>query len=61
MKIFLTEFTGSVDEQIYSGPSICAPDFDSAQEMAETMGLTVVGELTNLMLAQMQVESETIH
>ena len=61
MKIFLTEFTGSVDEQIYSGPSIYAPDFDTAQEMAETVGLTVVGELTNLMLAQMSMENETIH
>ena len=61
MKLFLTEYTAWLDKEIYEGPSICAPDFASAQEIADTMGLTIVGELTNLMFAKMSKENETIH
>mgnify|MGYP006252951645 FL=1 len=48
MKIFLTEFT--FDNILYSGPNIIAKDWQTAELAALDNGLTVVGELTAMVV-----------
>ena len=46
MKIFLTEY--EQNGRIYTGPYICAPNWDIAESAAEAVGFTVVGELQDI-------------
>ena len=48
MKIFLTEFI--FDDKIYSGPTIMAKDWETAELAALDNGLTVIGELTTMVV-----------
>ena len=48
MKIFLTEFI--FDDKIYSGPTIMAKDWKTAELAALDNGLTVIGELTTMVV-----------
>ena len=61
LKIYLTEFTAETDDKIYAGPNIFATDFDSAQEIADTMGLIVIGELTDIVSTELTGKKKTIH
>tara|TARA_Y100001951_G_scaffold94298_1_gene90624 strand:- start:638 stop:835 length:198 start_codon:yes stop_codon:yes gene_type:complete len=47
MKIYMTSYILDGDE--YAGPQIHAESFDSANNIAEEHGLTVCGELTDIL------------
>ena len=61
LKIYLTEFTEETDDKIYAGPNIFATDFDSAHEIADTMGLIVIGELTDIVSTELTGKKKTLH
>ena len=44
MKIFLTEY--NIDDKIYAGINIFAPNDYEAELIAEEQGVTIVGEIT---------------
>ena len=46
MKIFLTEY--NIDDKIYAGINIFAPNDYEAALIAEEQGVTIVGEITGV-------------
>ena len=46
MKIFLTEY--NIDDKIYAGINIFAPNDYEAELIAEEQGVTIVGEITGV-------------
>jgi len=57
MKIFITSFTREGKE--YAGPEIIALSWDIASGIAESSGLTLVGELTDI-IHQDIIESDCV-
>ena len=47
MKIYITSYTFDGDE--YAGPQIHADSWDSARDIAKSNGLTLCGELTDIL------------
>ena len=47
MKIYITSYTFDGDE--YAGPQIHADSWDSARDIAKSNGLTLHGELTDIL------------
>jgi|TARA_R110002096_G_C14193028_1_gene688136 hypothetical protein len=56
-KIFLTEFTW--DGLDYTGPNIVAETHEQAELICENLGCRVVGELTDVIVAEGR--NETLH
>ena len=48
VKIYLTEFRVQGENTIYEGPNIFASSSEIAENIAEQMGVTVVGELQDV-------------
>ena len=48
VKIYLTEFRVQGENTIYEGPNIFASSSEIAENIAQEMGVTVVGELQDM-------------
>ena len=59
MKIFITTFIH--DTQEYEGPDIHAEDVDQANLIAESQGLIVGGELTDLISLSDDMRPRVLH
>tara|TARA_R100000935_G_scaffold6495_3_gene14136 strand:+ start:870 stop:1058 length:189 start_codon:yes stop_codon:yes gene_type:complete len=58
-KIYLTKFTWDAED--YEGPDIHAESWNEAQHIAETQGLTLNGELVDLILTGDEKSPRVIH
>ena len=59
MKIFVTQF--EVHGKTYCGPNIIAEDIEAAEKIAESQGLEVQGELTDIVDTSGQNLEHTFH